>query len=184
VTREFTVLEPRRGVVMPLGGKFTTARCDAVEIVDHVQQHLGRERTQSRTAWQGLPGAPAPDEPFERWQTAMIPLLKQRGVDEECARALTLRHGTGIGRIAELIQEEPRWALRISPTTTLVVAELILAVRDEMALSLEDVIRRRVPLALLERMDALRIKELSELLAPHLGRDSAELANEFNVRAR
>ena len=50
-----------------------------------------------------------------------------------------------------------------------------------MALSLEDVIRRRVPLALLERIDALRIKELSELLAPHLGRDSAELTSEFNV---
>ena len=81
VTREFTVLEPRPGVVMPLGGKYTTARCDAIEIVDRVQDILGRERTPSRTATQPLPGAPPATEPFERWQEAMVPLLKQRGVD-------------------------------------------------------------------------------------------------------
>jgi glycerol-3-phosphate dehydrogenase len=181
VTREFTVLEPRRGVVMPLGGKFTTARCDAVEIVDRVQQALGKPRTPSLTARQPLPGAPPPDEPFERWQAAMIPLLKQRGVDAACAAALTLRHGSRIGRIAELIHEEPRWAERLSPTTTLVVAELVMAVRDEMALSLNDVIRRRVPLLLLDRVDGLRIKELSLLVAPHLGRDSADIAGEFHA---
>jgi glycerol-3-phosphate dehydrogenase len=185
VTREFTVLAPRPGVLMPLGGKFTTARCDAIEVVDCVQDALGRARTPSRTAQRPLPGAPPPDQPFERWQEAMVPLLRQRGVDTECARALTLRHGTRIGRIAELIAEDPRWAARLGASTTLVVAEAILAIRDEMALSLEDVLRRRVPIALLERLDGLRIKELAELLAPHLGRDSAELASEFNrSRAR
>jgi glycerol-3-phosphate dehydrogenase len=183
VTREFEVLAPRPGVLMPLGGKYTTARCDAVEIVDRTQDALGVARTPSRTAQRLLPGAP--EEPFERWQEAMIPLLKQRGVDAECARTLTQRHGTRIGRIAELIQEEPRWAQRLAPTTTLVVAEAILAIRDEMAFSLEDVVRRRVPLALVERIDSLQIKELSELLAPQLGSDSAELASEFSAaRAR
>ena len=181
VTREFTVLEPRPGVVMPLGGKFTTARCDAVEIVDRVQQALGRERTPSRTAARLLPGTPPADEPFDRWQAAMIPLLKARGVDAECAQALTLRHGTRIGRIAELIREDSRWAERLGPATTLVVAEAVVAIRDEMAFSLEDVLRRRTPLALLERLEGFRIKELAELLAPHFGRDSAELAVEFNA---
>jgi len=179
VTREFTVVEPRRGVVMPLGGKFTTARCDAVEIVDHVERQLGRAHVPSRTARQPLPGAPLTDEPFDRWQAAMVPLLKQRGVDPACATALTLRHGTRIGRIAELIQENPDWALPLVRTTTLVVAEVVLAVRDEMALSLADVVRRRVPLALVERMDGLLIKQLSDFLAPHLNLDSAEIASEF-----
>jgi glycerol-3-phosphate dehydrogenase len=181
VTREFVVLEPQPGVVMPLGGKFTTARCDAAEITDRVQQALGAAITPSRTARRPLPGAPPPEENFERWQAAMIPLLKQRGLDETCAQALTLRHGTRIGRIAELIHEEPRWAARLGSATTLVVAEAILAVRDEMAFSLEDVFRRRLPLALLERLEGLRIKELAELLAPHLGCDSAELASEYHA---
>jgi hypothetical protein len=50
-----------------------------------------------------------------------------------------------------------------------------------MALSLEDVIRRRVPLALLERLDSFKIKELADLLAPHFGRDSADVAAEFRA---
>lgn len=179
VTREFTVLEPQPGVVMPIGGKYTTARCDAVEIVDLVERHLGRTHVPSRTALQLLPGAPT-GEPFERWQSAMIPLLKQRGVDDACARSLTLRHGTGIGRIAELLREDPRWAAPLTRTTTLVEAEIVLAVRDEMALSLEDVLRRRVPLALIERMEHSLIKRLADFIAPHMRRDSAELAAEFH----
>jgi glycerol-3-phosphate dehydrogenase len=62
----------------------------------------------------------------------------------------------------------------------LVEAEIVLAVRDEMALSLEDILRRRVPLALIERMDHSLIKRLADFVAPHMRRDSAELAVEFH----
>jgi glycerol-3-phosphate dehydrogenase len=127
-----------------------------------------------------LPGTPLTSEPFERWQTAIVPLLKQRGVEEECARALTLRHGTRVGRIAELLQEEPRWAQRLHPATTLVVAEAVLAVRDEMALSLSDVVRRRLPLALLVRLEPSVINGLAELLAPMWRRDSYDVLSEFS----
>ena len=184
VTREFTVAEPQPGLLMPLGGKFTTARCDAVEIADRVDERLGRSRRPSLTARRPLPGTPVSGEPFDRWQAAVIPLLKQRGVEEECARALTLRHGTGVGRIAELLQEEPRWAERIIPATTLVVAEAVLAVRDEMALSLGDVVRRRLPLALLDRLEPSLINRLGELLAPVWGRDSYDVIAEFNRESR
>jgi len=184
VTREFTVAEPQPGLLMPLGGKFTTARCDAVEIADRVEQRLGRSRRPSLTARRPLPGTPVTGEPFDRWQAAVIPLLKQRGVDEDCARALTLRHGTGVGRIAELLQEEPRWAQRIVPATTLVVAEAVLAARDEMALSLGDVVRRRLPLALLDRLEPSLINRLGELLAPAWGRDSHDVIAEFNRESR
>jgi glycerol-3-phosphate dehydrogenase len=183
ITREFTVLQPLPGLFMPLGGKFTTARVDAVDIVDLVQQRLGRARAPSRTARQPLPGAPPADEPFERWQGAVLPLLKQRGIDADAARALTLRHGARIARIAELLQEEPRWAARLHPATTLVVAEAILAVRDEMAWSLEDVVRRRLPLALIQRLDRSQIKSLADLLAPEWRRDSAEVLDEYPGKA-
>ena len=180
VTREFMVATPAPGLLMPLGGKYTTARTDAAEIVDLAQKHLQRPKTPCLSAGQPLPGTPATGEPFERWQAAVIPLLKQRGVDEACARALTLRHGTGVGRIAELLQEEPGWAARVHPEAELILAEMVLAVRDEMALSLEDVVRRRLPLALLVRMDAALIKRLSDFLAPLLQRDSFEVSAAFS----
>ena len=168
VTREFVILEPKPGLILPLGGKYTTARSDAADIVNAVQHGLGIARTPSRTAAQPLPGTPQTGEPFERWQAAMLPLLRRQNVDEECARWLTLRHGTGIGRIAELLRENPQWAQRLHPDAPFLKAEAILAVRDEMALSLDDVIRRRVPVALLTRPDRSWRLECARLLAPEL----------------
>jgi glycerol-3-phosphate dehydrogenase len=179
VTREFTIVEPLPHALMPLGGKYTTARCDAAEIVTRVQDTLGRRRTPSLTARRPLPGTPVTGEPFARWRQAMLPLLRRQGVDDECAHALVLRHGTGIGRIGELLREQPRWAARLHPATTLVEAEAILAVRDEMAWSLDDVLRRRLPLSLIVRLDRLQIRQLAELLAPELRRDPTELIEEY-----
>ena len=179
VTREFMVAAPAPGLLMPLGGKFTTARVDAAEIVDLAHKHLQRPVTPCLTGRRPLPGTQT-SEPFERWQTAVIPLLKQHGLDEAAARALSLRHGTGVGRIAELIQEDPRWAARIHPQTDLILAEMVLAVRDEMALSLADVVRRRLPLSLLVNMDGALIKKLADFLAPLLQCDSFEVNAAFS----
>jgi glycerol-3-phosphate dehydrogenase len=181
VTREFTIAEPEPGLLMPLGGKYTTARCDAVEVVDRAERLLDLTHRPTATAHRLLPGTPATGEPFDRWQTAIVPLLKHHGVDEECARALTLRLGTRVGRLAELLEEEPRWARRLHPATTLVVGEAILAARDEMALSLDDVARRRLPLALLVPPNRTLIKELADLLAPEWRRDPYELLQEHET---
>ncbi len=178
ITREFVILEPRPGLILPLGGKFTTARSDAADIVSAVQRALGIARTRSRTADQPLPGTPQTGESFERWQAAMLPLLRRQNVDEECALWLTLRHGTRIGRVAELLRENPRWAQRLHPGAPFIAAEAILAVRDEMALSLEDVIRRRVPVALLARLDRGWRLECARLLAPELHCDAQSLIDE------
>ena len=182
VTREFTVAAPRPGLLMPLGGKFTTARCDAAELVDLAQAALGRKRTPSLTARRPLPGAPDSDEPFERWQAAVLPLLKRRGLDEDDARALTLRHGSRVGRLAELIAADPALGGRLHPEAHFIRAEAVMAVQDEMAWSLDDVLRRRVPLALLTRIEPGSLRGIAAELAPHFRRDPAELVHEYLAR--
>jgi len=151
VSREFAVLTPRPGLIWPLGGKYTTARCDAVDIVDRVFDSLGRPAVASRT--DRLPLAGAPHEvrdlgDFTGWQQEAISGLARRGFDAETASALTLRHGTGIRRVEALIDENPAWAARIHPDAPYLGAEVVLAVRDEMARTVDDVVRRRMPLSL------------------------------------
>ncbi|MCI0749617.1 MAG: glycerol-3-phosphate dehydrogenase/oxidase [Nevskiales bacterium] len=179
VTREFTLLEPQPRMLLPLGGKFTTARREAAHIVDRLQALLGVKRTPTRTARRPLPGTPETEEPFERWQAAVIPLLGRRGVDRLAAQALTLRYGTRVTRIAELLAENPHWSARLHPELPFITAEAVLAVRDEMALSLEDVIRRRLPLALLVRPEPPWLERLAGILAPEWRRDPAELVAEY-----
>ncbi|MFP5358424.1 MAG: FAD-dependent oxidoreductase [Gammaproteobacteria bacterium] len=165
VSREFEILEPRPGVFMPLGGKYTTARLDAARVVDRICRRLGR-RTASRTHRQPLPGTPAGQ--FDAWLATRREALQTLGVDAEAATQLCLRHGSRESRVRELIAEQPGWAARLHPDAPFLIAEVVLAIRDEMALSVDDILRRRLPLALLvaqdARLDAAR-SEVSTLLA-------------------
>lgn len=164
VSREFTILQPRPRLLWPVGGKFTTARCDSVEIVDQVLQLLGREPAPALTAKRALPGAPAEYADlgeFTGWQAEALSALARHGVDDEAARFLTLRHGTGLPRLHALLEENPAWAARLHPDAPFLAAEAVLALREEMARSAEDVLRRRTRLALLVK-DAGRARRQVE----------------------
>ena len=82
------------------------------------------------------------------------------------------------------VRRDSRWARRLHPATTLVVAEAVLAVRDEMAWSLTDVLRRRLPLLLIQPPERSLIKDLGDLLGPIWRRDSFEIINEFEADQR
>ncbi|MGH8444626.1 MAG: FAD-dependent oxidoreductase [Solimonas sp.] len=163
VTREFAVLQPKPGLVMHIGGKYTTSRHDSIAIVDAVYRQLGQRPPPPVTQRRSLPGAPQPG--FEGWQAQTIAELAAIGVDLEAARWLSLRHGSGVSAIAALIQADATLAARIAPDAPFVYAEAVHAVRAEMALSLDDLTRRRMPLTLLVRGDAWRAPLLDVLAA-------------------
>lgn len=165
VTREFVVLRPAPGLVVPVGGKYTTARVDAVDIVDAVYQVLGRSRVASRTHEQPLPGAP-PAQDFDAWLIGAIARLRQHDVvDEPTARQLALRHGTRIERLIELLQENPAWSGAVLPQSPFIDAEVVLAARDEMTLSLDDLLRRRMPITLLRTPSEAQQARIATLFA-------------------
>jgi glycerol-3-phosphate dehydrogenase len=167
VTREFTLPEPRPRLLCALGGKFTTARSDAAGIVDRVLQVLGRPPAPSSTHRHLLPGAPVSiDEPgaFTGWQAATRRALQDSGLDAEAAAALVLRHGARVARVLELIAEDRAWGSRLHPQAPFLVAEAVLAIREEMARGSEDVLRRRMPLSLLVRHLAPQRALLESLL--------------------
>jgi glycerol-3-phosphate dehydrogenase len=68
VSREHTIVSDGRGVITVTGGKLTTYRAMAAEIVDRVQQSLGQRRVDSRTDSTELPGADR-DQSLTRLQT-------------------------------------------------------------------------------------------------------------------
>ncbi|MES2683896.1 MAG: glycerol-3-phosphate dehydrogenase/oxidase [Pseudomonadota bacterium] len=157
-TREFSITTPRAGLIWPIGGKYTTARCDAAEVIDAVYAMLEKPGPVSLTHRYPLPGAPVGTREgsvmlgdFTGWQSEAMAGLERRGLAADIAESLTLRHGTRISVITALLDEQPQWAARLVADAPFIEAEVILAVRDEAALTLEDVIRRRFPLQLLAR---------------------------------
>ncbi len=157
-TREFVITTPKPGLIWPIGGKYTTARCDAAEVIDAVYAMLEKPGPVSLTHRYPLPGAPVATREgsvmlgdFTGWQREAITGLERRGLDADIAESLTLRHGTRIVAISQLLDEEPAWAARLAADAPFIEAEVILAVREEGARTVEDIVRRRLPLALLAR---------------------------------
>lgn len=157
-TREFAITTPRPGLIWPIGGKYTTARCDAADVIDAVYAMGERQGPVSLTHRYPLPGAPVGTREgsvmlgdFTGWQSEAIAGLERRGLATDIAESLTLRHGTRIQAITQLLDQQPAWAARLVADAPFIEAEVVLAVREEGARTLEDVIRRRLPLALLAK---------------------------------
>jgi glycerol-3-phosphate dehydrogenase len=158
VTREFEVVTPRPRLIMYLGGKYTTSRSDSTEIVDAVFRALGRKAPRCRTGELPLPGAPPSGVAFTQWVFTQQAELVAAGADAEAAHWMALRYGTHCHELVALLRKRPQLAARIHPEAPFVLAEVVRGARDEMARSVDDVVRRRMPLTLLVRDGAWRAR--------------------------
>lgn len=147
-SREHDLLEPLLGLLCVVGGKYTTYRAVAEEVVDVVGRRLGR-RVPCQTASRPLPGGALPWSPREHWdegpawRAQIAALARAHAVDEEVARHLFRRHGQRAVAILALAQQDPRGAKPLCPHLPYVESELRFALREEMALDLTDWFWRR-----------------------------------------
>ncbi|HEX7380871.1 MAG TPA: glycerol-3-phosphate dehydrogenase/oxidase [Nevskiaceae bacterium] len=149
VSRDFELLAPRPGLWLPLGGKLTTARAEASRVVDVLLKALGHPHVDCDTDATPLPAAPA--QPFVDWCASQTEDLAGLGLEADVLASLLQRYGTRVSTIAALVRDDPRLAERLDPQLPFIRAELVVARRDEMALTVEDILRRRVPLEILAR---------------------------------
>lgn len=131
------------GLVTAIGVKYTTARMLAEAAVDLVSRKIGRAGPACRTASVPLPGASA-----DTTDHLVARLIETHGgwMDHPVARQLALAHGSGCHAVATLADEDSTLRERISPEVPVLRAEIVHAVRQEMALTLTDVVVRRTPL--------------------------------------
>ncbi|MDM4769144.1 glycerol-3-phosphate dehydrogenase/oxidase [Solimonas sp. SE-A11] len=147
ITREAVIVKPKPRLVTYVGGSFTTARRDASHIVDAAYWQMSETPRPCLTRETSLPGTPA--EPFEQWQRGAVAQLGEAGIDEEAAQSLSLRHGTNISLLLQLMEQRPELRARIHPEWPFLMAEVVHALQSEMARDIDDVLRRRLPLDLL-----------------------------------
>jgi glycerol-3-phosphate dehydrogenase len=139
VSREDVINESPSGLHTIAGGKLTTHREMAEKMVDRLSAILGR-RIRSSTSETPLPGArPLPSEAREaeafRRAIAELPL--------DVRPILLDRYGTRAGQVARLAHRRAELAARLAPGAPAIGAEVVFAVRAEMARSVEDFLVRR-----------------------------------------
>ena len=148
VTREFSIEQPQAGLWLAVGGKLTSARVDAATLVKQLCAMLGKGEGPCPTTNQPFPWAPL--EPYGPWLQQQILSGTQLGLTTTQAQCLAERHGKRVGLIWEQIRLDPNLAVAIAPDLPFCTAEIEFARKHEMAITEEDLWRRRIPLRLLQ----------------------------------
>ena len=167
ITREWSLTKPEPGLLLPVGGKYTTAREDSASVVDEAMKMLGRSPGARPTATRSFPWAPAND--FEGWIEAVVDRGIALGLDGETAQAAALRFGAHVDAVHDSIDRQPELAARLHPELPFCRAEVLHAVAAEMAHTLEDILRRRVPVTILARPDAAVLADAASIAGTALG---------------
>ncbi|MFI6229891.1 glycerol-3-phosphate dehydrogenase/oxidase [Micromonospora echinospora] len=181
LSREHAVVEPMLGLLLVAGGKYTTYRVMAGDVVDRAARRLGNVRP-SRTADLPLLGA---DGYAAMWRDR-ADLARRHGVPVGVVEHLLERYGSLTLDLLALIAADPLLAAPLAGAPEYLAAEVTYAARAEGALHLEDVLTRRTRISFETTHRGLDSAEhTAELMGAVLGWDADVRAREVaHYRAR
>jgi glycerol-3-phosphate dehydrogenase len=165
ISRRAELYETSSGLLTITGGKLTTWRRMAMQVVDRMVEREGREAP-CRTAEIPL-GMSATDQDL-----TSPPGLPESDLPEGWRRLLTFRYGHAARNVLELAADSPELARPIVPGQPDLVAEAAVAARLEQARSVADVLLRRTRLGVLaapQLRNAEAVMPVAEAMGAELG---------------
>jgi len=179
LSREHAVVEPMLGIMVVAGGKYTTYRVMAADVIDRVVRRLGSFGLSAA----GI--APAPPSRTDR-----LPLLgadgyaamwgnradiaRRRGVSVGQLEHLLERYGTLATEVLDLVDGDTALGQSLPGAPEYLAAEVVYAVLAEGALHVEDVLTRRTRISIeTAHRGSESAAATAELMAPLLGWDRA-----------
>lgn len=168
VTREYKIEETRSGLLSVIGGKYTTYRSIAAQVVDRALDRLGLPGRPCKTDTK-LPSAP--DGDLEEYIAAAERQSPGRG-------HLIHRYGTRAMDVMRAAREE------IFPGCGVEWGEVSYAIEFEMARRPIDFLRRRTALCLTHPPDGAVLRRLCEIFQKHLGWDGEKMNRETDETRR
>jgi glycerol-3-phosphate dehydrogenase len=131
------------GLLNVTGAKYTTARAVAQRVTDRVFVKLRRQPVPCRTASVSLPGGALRDVSAA---VAEARRLHDAGLPSDTIPHLIASYGSRYDQVLSLARERQEWRTRLSDSSPVIGAEIVWAVRSEMAITLADAVIRRTPL--------------------------------------
>ncbi len=162
------------GLFSAVGGKWTTSRELAQEVTDVVCARLGGKFAPCATAQTRLPGGAIDD--FEAF------IERCRGIYSDLAIDHVARlYGSRLDRVLELATT-PQLRATVSRSGD-IGAQVLYAVREEMAMTLEDVVMRRTGIGQLGHPGNAALGAVTDMMAKELGWDLARRRHEMDAIA-
>jgi glycerol-3-phosphate dehydrogenase len=155
ISRDHTIVVSVSGLITVTGGKWTTYRKMAEDVIDHAEMVSGVDHKRCETATLQIHGWTRTDAPE--------PNLKPYGSDAQKIRALN----------------QPE---QIHPKLTITVGEVLWHVREEMARTVEDVLARRCRCLLLNARASIEAAPaVGRIMAAELGRDESWITDQVKA---
>jgi glycerol-3-phosphate dehydrogenase len=162
------------GLVSVIGVKYTTARHVAEKAVDLIETKLGKRPTQSRTAVAPIyGGAMNSFEDFLENELQIRPL----GLSEETIRHLIQSYGSEYRKILQYCDQDQKWSKPVASHSPVIRAEILHAIREEMACKLEDLLYRRTDLGAVGYLDESCVSTCAGIMAHELGSHTGQNRN-------
>lgn len=161
-------VDPSSGLISIMGGKWTTHRAMAEDTIHRVQQSMGVTPAESKTRNHVLFGGEGYTDDYS------VKLAHLHGLSEATARHLTAKFGTAAEKVLALARDNTALLKPVISSFPAIGAEVVYAVRSEMAATIEDVAARRIGLQLHSWRDAIAAAPaIGSLMAAELHWDAA-----------
>ncbi len=178
-SREHAIDTGPRGVITVSGGKLTTYRVIAADVLKAVSRALGKPLARDRTAEVLLTGGDISDVAAE------IAAARAATGADDIARRLVHAYGGAWHQVWARAEEDSTLGERLVDGLPFIAAEVLHAVEAELACSVADVLIRRLHLAFEVRDQGLAVApRVAALIAPLLGWTDHGIAGAISDYAR
>jgi glycerol-3-phosphate dehydrogenase len=179
IARDYEIEIGGSGLISVLGGKWTVYRAMAEDAVNAVQQAVTGRVTACATRTHPLIGSVSGSEDGHAGEADS--LAEAHRITRKTAHHLVQKFGTCAGRVLDLAREDPSLLSPLVEGSPQIEAEVLYSIREEMAISIEDVLSRRLGLQYFDWRLAVRAAPaVARLLARELGWGSAHARNEID----
>jgi glycerol-3-phosphate dehydrogenase len=163
------------GLVSMIGVRYTTSRGVAERAISLVFRKLGRQAPKSGTATTPIYGGH-----IERFDEFLRTAIDSRPstLSPAVMRALAHNHGSAYPEVLRYLDEDARWGERLG-TSAVLKAEVVHAVREEMAQKLADAVFRRTDLGTGGYPGEAALIQCAKLMASELGWNESRLCQEL-----
>lgn len=165
------------GLISIISVKYTTARNAAQMVTDMVYKELGKPLIKCKTMKTPIYGGD-----IERFDDFLLNAIEHRPqtLDKEIIRNLVYNYGSEYQKVLNYLDENAGYGQRITDTSNVIKAEIIHAIRDEMAQKLEDVVLRRTELGSAEYPGDEGLEICACIMAQEMGWGRSRIQEEIN----
>lgn len=188
ISRRYSIIDGPGGIVSLIGGKLTNYRIMARDVVNTTLTKLpddpARKLMTSRTERMMLGGFPN-KQVFLTATAAIAAKARKLSIEPATLDHLISSYGMDAQVIVDIVEHNAALSERICPDFPNIMAEVTFCIRNEMAVSLEDVLLRRTRLGILHQIQCQRAApKVAALMQRLLSWDDARTALEISALER